>query len=189
MNMRMIDQFLELNDISYINSLTLTGGEPFLNPSGILKLANILKSRGTRIGMFYMATNGAVSPIPAMEGLGIIFELIDDTEYFQIEISQDEYHQWERDEIHPAWNLVKHGDKEGLHKLINQGRALDYTSDLRESFETEWIWDEENPDRMEEGMVYINVNGTIVKDCDLSYKSQKLNNYGHCLTRKLTEII
>lgn len=50
-----------LQDVSSINMLTITGGEPSLNAEGINYLVDVLIWRSIYVGSFYIVTNGTRS--------------------------------------------------------------------------------------------------------------------------------
>ncbi len=185
-NVPMIEEFLVNNEILSVGSLVLTGGEPFLNPKGIIDLSMVFKKYDISLSSFYIATNGTVSPIPAIQGLCNFFDMTDDIEYFRIDISSDEYHEYEGIDMHPAWNLITHGSKEGpsYNAVIAEGRGKELNRTGRTVEDDEWVWEDGD---LTEGMIYINALGMICKACDYSYKTQSLRNHGYCLSKPLKE--
>ena len=178
-------KFLHRNKIDYINDLTFTGGEPCLNPYAMRVIANYLAKNKVQINMFYMATNGTVFDYSMIEPLTKIHSLCD-PEYFMIEISKDDYHDNHKN-IHNVWNLIAHSERKGNGRIIAEGKGININPYGQIPKDSTWTWDAEDPDRMENGEIYINALGMICKDCDYSYATQKKRNIGHCLSKPLKE--
>ena len=187
-----IKQFFDMNNIKHINDLTFTGGEPCLNPKAMIEIVNHIEATGIGIGLFYMATNGTVFDYRMIEPLyklhDMVWEHNGEENLFNLMISEDEYHENEGRVIHPAWGLINHGTKRGpeYKHVMAEGRGKVLNPQGMKVKEYDWIWDDEG-DRMDEGMIYINALGMIVKDCDYSYTTQKKRTIGHCLSKKLKE--
>jgi len=179
----LFEKFISLNEITYIGSLLITGGEPFLNYPVMTKISKYLKRNKIRLGGFYLATNGTVFANDAVKPLIIFKELVDEEEMFTISISKDEFHE---NKIHPIWSLINTSFRETKREhVIAEGNGKDINPDGRTIKDDEWVWDEGD---LMEGMVYINAKGMVCKSCDYSYDSQEKHNIGHCLSKRLIDM-
>lgn len=176
--------FIKRNRIDSVGCLSITGGEPFLNPNAIIRIAHVIYEQDVDLFGFFMATNGTVFDYSLIKPLAMFREKVDEDEMFFLEISKDDFH--DDKPIHPIWKLIKHGIRTVEEKsVIAEGRGIDINPEGRTVRDGEWTW--ENGDIVE-GNVYINALGMICKECDFSYESQKYRNIGHCLDRKLIEM-
>ena len=185
----LIPKFLKFNDITSIGSLTLTGGEPMLNVKAMNNIIKYIHNENIYVAMFYMATNGSQWSNEFLSSLGILFEIVNDKEQFQIKISRDQYHYTDIDR---RWNMLQGSivtfDEHNYSNVIAEGYGIDINPEGRKPYDEEWIWGEENPLELDEGMVYINAKGNILKGCDYSYATQNKKHFGHCLSKHLNEI-
>jgi hypothetical protein len=155
--------------LSYVGSVTFTGGEPSLVPEVIGYAIDAAEKYGVEIGNFYIATN-AISI--SDEFLLVIMRLwcyCDDNEISAV--------HWSNDDFHPDMDTSKleafsfaSGKYEGTNRpnIIAEGRGTDWDGRVnsREEFEI----DEDN---IQEGSVYLNCEGYIIGGCDWSYESQR----------------
>jgi hypothetical protein len=163
--------------LSYVGSVTFTGGEPSLVPEVIGYAIDAAEKYGVTIGSFYIATN-AINITDAF--LLVIMRLwcfCDDNEISQV--------NWSNDEFHPTMNTRKleafsfasaKYDPESRYNakpsIIAEGRGTDWDVlnegrvNSREAFEVD-------EDDIREGNVYLNCEGYIVGGCDWSFESQR----------------
>ena len=88
------DMYNILRQVSYISSVTFTGGEPTL-PSGmkvIERFMEICNELAVDVGSFYIVTNAKVwrDKLPAL--INRLYNFCDDNEISHIDISGDRYH-------------------------------------------------------------------------------------------------
>ena len=82
--------------VSYINHLTLTGGEPSLVPHIIEAIIEEARKRDVSIGSFYMATNGKEVSGEFLVALLNLWNYCDDNEEMtRVDISNDIYHDYD----------------------------------------------------------------------------------------------
>ena len=85
MTKEMIDKIFE--NISYVRSLTITGGEPFLYPDTMQYIANTIEKRKIGLGDFFIATNGTVKSEKALLAVIRLYGLSDEKDYCSIKMS------------------------------------------------------------------------------------------------------
>lgn len=168
-----LDELLE--DVDRISSVTFTGGEPFLNPRIIQHFIEIVKKNDIEVGYFYIATNGIVFEKNTSEYvrkcLFILIELyllMSAKENCSIQISTDHFHKTEitDDNMLYALSFTSHKGEIEEKYLLPEGRGAYWNTTRRPPATT---WNYEYP---EELMIYLNVNGRVCWNCDLSYETQ-----------------
>jgi len=184
-DINLFQQFIRLNKIDSIGNLNITGGEPFMNPKAIIRIAHVMYEQGISLGGFFLATNGTVFSYSVIESLSMLKEMVDEDEMFMLMISEDEFHNKDM-KRHPVWSLLNPGKKETKRQyVIAEGFGKDINPNGRLVHNQMWTWDDGD---IIEGMIYINALGMVCKECDYSYKSQQYRNIGHCLDRKLIDM-
>lgn len=186
-------KFLSDNNIDYISSVTFTGGEPSLNCQAIRDFIDICKGLKIGCGNFYIATNGK---IVTDEFLFLCMELYifcDENEMSAIDISRTDWHTEQ--------------DESGIEKLktlrfCNEKSRLDYKyviSEGRGKQLNEWNGninarkiDNITPLQIEDNyipeMLYLNVKGDILTNCDISYRRQDKIKVGNIYNQNLIEM-
>jgi len=163
--------------LTYISSLTLTGGEPSLRPDLIEHIADIGRDSGVGIGNFYIATNGKKVSDEFLMAVLKLYLTCEENDYSELAVSVDNHHE----EIPPE-NLkrVKAFQFGGLREIsspsswrgiIDQGRAEGW-GDRELSPEEFEIDDWGEDDTRINGTLYLNVHGQIIAGCDWSYDNQ-----------------
>lgn len=175
-----------LRHVSYISSVTFTGGEPSL-PSGIRVMHDfmeIARNWDIRVGSFYIVTNGKVYRREFVDVVRSLYFFCDDNEISGVDFSDDSYHEdrhrgfyWE---LHELAEYELQGLNVGKKKhyeegLIRQGRCEWGYRDLEPARIVYRITDPEADDseiQIEEPAIYLNCKGNVILDCDWSYESQ-----------------
>lgn len=171
-NQKDIDSFME--KVSYISSLTITGGEPSLKPKTIRYIIQSAKKHEVSIGNFYVATNAKKITEEFVLSLLSLWLYCEENEISVVHWSNDQYHENSREGIKMLRALsfasARYEDTERNNRLIiPEGRAKYWGEGLPRSdygFEI----DEE---RVTEGAVYLNAKGQIISGCDWSYENQE----------------
>ena len=159
----------------YISSLTITGGEPSLNPNGIINIINIMKKYNVGCGNFYVATNGKNITEEFAIAMLKLYSFCDDNEVSQIEVSDDEFHDKDR-----HYELLKglssfSGKKECDYKkygILNIGRA----KNIKNYKKSKIIRDQPilEDDFISEGLITMTVDGDLlIGICDYAFKDAK----------------
>jgi hypothetical protein len=190
MNKEYLVRFLE--QVSYISSITFTGGEPTL-PSGqkvIRDFMDVCNHLGVCVGSFYMVTNAKVwrPELPAL--INDLYCFCDDNEISMIEISTDQFHdriqlqrstfkfRLEEDLLYKyrIENMIHMREEIPYHRLVDQGRAVNIGSGS--CYEPSELWIEFYGEdiNITDGDIYLNCDGNVILGCDWSYESQKDHN-------------
>lgn len=177
--------FIKRNSIDSIGCLSITGGEPMLNPNAIIRIANVIYEQDVDLFGFFLATNGTVFDYSLVKPLAMFREKVDEDEMFILTVSKDDFHDEDMKQ-HPIWKLINHTVRTvDPHHVIAEGRGRDYNPEGRLVYNEPWRWEDRD---IVDGNVYINAWGMVCKECDFSYESQRLKNIGHCLDRKLIDM-
>lgn len=186
-----------LKQFKQISSLTFTGGEPFLNIEAMEYTLKELKRLKIDVNLFYIVTNGT-KPSITDRALRLMFELWlyqseKDTENFSmVQLSNDQWHnvdEIERQQVIDtlsAFSFFSLRHELKYESIISEGRAESWCG--RELIKTkafeyfEYCFDGDIENLNED--IYLNANGYILNNCDLSYESQ--NKYKICKADELT---
>lgn len=158
--------------------LTLTGGEPSLNLKALKYIYTKLKSYNINLSSFYLATNGINNNNKNFISVLLDFHsLVDYKEAFNIDVSDDVQHQYERgytaacydDELIHALKGVhfRDADKDFSYQgVIKEGRAKENNFAGRENII--------DPDiNLDDTYFYLNCKGNVINGCNWSYESQE----------------
>ena len=177
-----------LKPISYISTVTFSGGEPSL-PSGIKGIERTLDWLDrwrVDVGSFYIATNGKRLGESFRALIRRLYFFCSDNETSRVDISNDKWHsdtpRYLSDELE-SLNYELQEDLVGFKmpsspqwepQVIREGRAVGWGNREYEGDELLWREYEYNGGGLElhEGAVYLNCKGNVVTGCDFSYKSQ-----------------
>ncbi len=182
MSFKMIDSILD--QVDSIGAISFTGGEPLLVPEVLIYTIDEIMRRGIPVTSFFMVTNATIF------SKEVYFKLVEFYWYCDDEndeegmnclcVSLDEFHDNNCPDIINKWkSLIFYKDyKEhtfNYQGIIDEGTANENGIGTRElilednKFEAEIFDDVINIYEM----VYINVFGQIVNDCDMSYQTQE----------------
>lgn len=186
-----------LQGIDQIGDLTFSGGEPSLNPRAIREIADILLTTDRAPSGFYVATNGRIYSRSMINSLQRLYDKACDRDMCRLKISQDTYHEWIPEENVYRFNHLPFFEDEGFldfyrrpNALIMEGNAYDNGLGQPPRVKQNNFYvevDEEN--FVVDNLVYINVFGDVLPDCDYSYKNQKDHVLGNVLQEPLIDII
>ncbi len=184
----LFEEFIKLNNIDSIGNLSITGGEPFLNPTGIAEIFYFLYNHKIDVSSLYIATNGTVFDYSLVQPLSLMKEKINDCneEYgFQIDISVDQYHKTKL-KRHPFFHLINAKERTVFKDTppLHEGRAVKLSLAGRMIENNSWIIEDDNICECE---IYINCKGNICMSCDYAYRTQEKRHIGHCLSKKLLD--
>lgn len=165
------------SQVEYINSLTITGGEPSLRPELIYYIKESALKNRTEIGNFYLATNAVHVSDKFILSLLELYLYCSENEMTMVEISNDEFHDtindFGKDRLMALkFVQMKHEEKNKLsydsdpRAIIAEGRGWHLGNRIIEYYSL----DEVEPEEWE---LYLNAEGYIINGCDWSYESQK----------------
>ena len=174
MQIRYIGKLLE--QVSYISTVTFSGGEPSLNVPIISYFLHTLKLREVDLGSFYIATNGVAITSDFVITCLQLYTYSAEKEMCRVDVSNDYYHQ-----VLANYNVeflqglsffgYKHTEEGHYYKGINEGRYGENFGDGRELSK----FPVKTKDDFEEAELYLNCHGNIISGCDWSYESQNDN--------------
>ena len=200
-----ITTVLEQIEGGSIRTLFFSGGEPLLKPELIQFAFDEVQRLGIDVDQFGLVTNGLIYSPEIVElimdmadyalGTDIYEEDEDDKNYFYLGVSADRWHENDRNvnqEKRYDRNTKRffrlgfaqwHGSSSGL--AIAEGRAKSWGA--TQPYETTIRPYEYDGVIQVEEHLYVNVNGQVVSDCNLSYKSQ--DKKALCSADGLTEYL
>lgn len=167
-----------LSNTDSIGNITFTGGEPVLNAELIIYTIDQIMFRQISVGSFFMVTNAGVFNKDLFFKLIEFYHYCDEKEYSNVAISFDNYHDGADHQIIDWWkSLTFYSDVKDQsenysfnNNLISEGAAHENGIGSRElTIDDEF----EIEDSSFLSMTYINVNGDIVNNCDMSYETQE----------------
>lgn len=159
-----------LDNFEHISSITFTGGEPLLNADIIIYTLRQIRERGISLGSFYIVTNGSIRNHELFFELIETYKYCDEREMCGLCVSVDDYHDYQDSDIYFEWSCLnffkKDKEQSFEYGLLNRGNAYENgigTKDFRVidfcGFDDGYL----------ENYIYINAEGKIYFDCDLSY--------------------
>lgn len=199
-NVDMTQKIIEeaLRDVTAINTLSLSGGEPTLNVEVIRNIKDHIIRNEIFIGNFFIVLNGTKYDEELVDTLYELYDYITenygDSELCVLTISNNQF-QTPDDSIvemysHlPFYNEYKANDipKE---EILNTGSA--YKNGVGVMDVEVLDLDIEVSDsqiNVNYGNVYINALGDVVPGCDLSYEDQEKYKLGNVLDTSLLDIL
>lgn len=175
-----IDRLFEIlsqKNIDYID-LTLTGGEPSLNLKALKYILTKLKYYHINLHSFYLVTNGINNNNKNFIFVLLDFyTLVDEKEAFQIAISDDVQHQYERGYAATSFDDELIHALKGVH-FRDANKDFSYEGALKEgrakenNFEGLELGIDEDIN-LDDTYFYLNSKGNIINGCDWSYESQE----------------
>lgn len=172
-----------LKDVSYISSITFTGGEPTLNIQAIEDTLKIIKDYSIPVSSIYVVTNGKMVTSRFLNAMidwyAYCIDVGGEPEICGIAWSQDEFH----DKVDPqniaklrALSFFRPDDKKtrdwSRSSLINLGRARSITDIVkREAFQPHVGVEIINSAIEVDETIGFTVNGDVLADCDYEYAS------------------
>lgn len=178
-----VDKLFE--QVSYISSITLSGGEPSMVPGILKQILDSAKRHNIAINGFYCATNGKVNSPEFTLAIMEWYLYCEEKEACYVDISRDKYHDKidTRDLYIKALNFCgTRGEDSRYENLIDQGRAKINNLGTRwvkeDTYTVEESWNSDNI-VVSDGVMYLNAKGLLVKGCDWSYGNQHKHAIGH----------
>ena len=176
-----------LNTASSINNLTFTGGEPLLVPDTIIYIIDSIIEKNIYVNTFFLATNGLVFNNDLFLKLIEFYLYCEYPEGCNIAVSIDPYHDnsyHEAEKNIKKWQVLKFYSACKEHttdyNLLSEGYAAQNQIGSRDLI---IVKEKPTVEKIEDGLyfedlIYVNVKGEIVNDCDMSYETQSKNILG-----------
>ena len=200
-----------------IGELTITGGEPTLNPGALTEFVRVFKASPVEIQNFYIAVNGTQAPDEFILAALELHLLCTDNEASAIEISDTVWHDGHQDktemeklkllsftrmrsrvdphaDLANKWAIDCDGSGKPYSGLILEGRARKWVKENGFSGRAAHVTALEPREMREynatgDAYIYVAVNGDVILGCDLSYKSQRKARIGNVLAEPLSAIL
>lgn len=178
--------------VDYIGALCFSGGEPSL-PSGVFVIEETLriaKEYGVDIGSFYIVTNGIAISERFIIACLRWFSYCQEKEYCSVQVSNDMWHaaegQYDTDLLDGlGFFSRKHPEERKEYDPLDMGLANENGIGGREHIP--YPIQDEILDGDCQATLYLNCNGEIITDCDLSYEIQEA--YRLCYVSDLRETL
>ena len=171
-----------LDQISYIGSITFTGGEPTLYSKQIAEIIDYIVDNHIEVGDFYIASNGEIYSHELMTALIKLYAHMmefGEAEITAYDVSNDQFHSPNPDVISKlkAFSFFSQRNEIPLKGIIAEGLAEDIGHrylDYGKKFYVNEYPDYDGEDTVYEfDMVYLNAVGKLLADCDYSFESQR----------------
>lgn len=189
-----------LDKFEYISNLTFTGGEPTLNAKLIKWVAKYIKERDIGFGSFYVVSNGKEYSRDLVDACLDLWCLSEEKDFCGLSVSIDQFHSGFDKEAYLRYSALSffNHDKEcrdGMDRIIDRGNAQENGIGTFEKEVSEFdpryadaIGNGESID-LGDNVFYVNVNGDVVFDCDLSYEQQEEYKVGNINTDDVPGIL
>jgi hypothetical protein len=196
--------FRTLRDVSDIDTLTLTGGEPSMVPDTLDELRSEIICSRVNITRFYIVTNAHSTRNRGrfIEFLDWLHSYTDMDDENALVVSQDQFHRAEHNPKFKGFETEWGDDppyfhrqerQEYIYNVLNEGRAAELqtaTTDRKEQRGWELTqWKEYGDIHVMENEVYVSANGNVTGCCDMAFKRIDREAYGNVLKEDLETII
>lgn len=184
MNVKALEILLPHFKENGIPELTLTGGEPTLNPKAILTILNLLKKYGISLEHVYLVTNGKeVSDEFLLNYFNLVLYSDNFDELPSLSLSQDQFHDPISKDMIKKLKLFSFFSDEDHNTdwtripLLDLGRAKDLTYlAKRDPYEYINSYIEIEPDGtldIGDSIISLTVNGNLLPTGDYSYEDEE----------------
>ena len=182
---------------SKIKHLTLTGGEPSLEPDVIDWISYYARNYSVEIGDFFCATNAKEYSEDFIRAINGLYNICTNKNTCGLSISTDQFHA-DADaraliEYRKLPYYVPAKEKDYLSKgvILNEGRAKANTLGRHSMITPDYIYDYQLScfDLCVGDRIYINAWGQVLLNPDMSYETQEENFIDCVLCKPLDEII
>lgn len=180
-----------LKNVSSIDSLVFTGGEPTLNVPAIRYTLDKCKELDVRVFGFYLVTNGKEVTREFLEVMldwyVYVVQCGGETEFSGLALSRDMYHEkipFENEVLLRGLSFFREDKfQKGSRWLLSEGRGAALNEALNSvSPECARISCTEDEDEkivsIEDSPIYVTVAGDVILGCDWSYGNQAQHQLG-----------
>jgi len=185
-----------LDNFEYISSITFTGGEPTLNVEAIIYIIDEIKRRGIGVGNFYLVTNCVNFSGELVLKLLEFYVYCDDKEMCGLCVSVDGFHDQRDFNAYDMYSALEFFRTDKEHNgiwdggIINRGNAKEYGMGTFDKpvmqFNPEYAEIFDNVINYDE-LIYVNAEGYVFYDCDLSYELQDENRTINVMEESIAE--
>lgn len=175
------------SETKHIRQLTITGGEPSLCPEVIRSITKYAKNNKSRIAAFFCSTNAVVHSQDFVNALSELYEYCYDKGMCTLTVSVDQFHKHtdknalEKYRQLPFYKPVNEVGELPKAKILSEGRAAENGIGGFSITPKEYIYD-----YVLDGFtyhigdrIYVNANGDVMLDADLSYAAQETARIGN----------
>lgn len=163
-----------MSQLGYVGDIVFTGGEPSLVPEILEYALESAKRHEVAVGSFFIATNGKKITEDFVTACVKWYVYCEDNEITNIKLSQDDYHETAID-FDMLKALAFFREEEHSNSVIAMGKAEDWGDKKPPTREGFTIYDEIDCVNVDEGTMYLNVNGELIAGCEWSYEKQSEN--------------
>ena len=183
-------------NVSRIEQLTLTGGEPSLAPDVLLWIIYYAKSNGIQIGSFFCATNAKEYSQEFVDKLRELYGLCERPDRCILTVSTDQFHATdtvvkERYSELPFYRPEKEHGTIPKAEIVLEGRAAENKLGRFTVPPETHIYDYEFKGFkcLVNDRVYINALGDVLLNPDMSYENQDQFNFGNVFYAPLEDLL
>ena len=184
-------------EVRHIEHLGLTSGEPALVPEQIQWIVHLAKRWGCTIGHFFCATNGKAYSPAFTEALEKLYRYCIQKDQCTLSISFDQFHEpadpkaVEKYSRLPFYKPVNERRTLAPNEILSEGRAKENGLGLTALPDQRWLYEYSLKGfHMECGdIVYLNTDGDVLLNPDISYRNQKEKRIGNVLNENLPHIL
>lgn len=186
-----------IQETSYIEHLTITGGEPSLAPDTLKWLIYYIKNSNCEVGSFFCATNAQKFSKEFIDQLDSLYQYCTKKDKCILTISTDQFHSMsdpkalEEYRKLPYYNSVNEKRHIPESRILNEGRAAINGIGRFSTPEIEYIYDISFTgfNLIVNDRIYVNAHGDILLDADLSYIDQEDWNMGNVMETDLSKLL
>lgn len=181
------------SQVSHINLLTISGGEPSLYPEKIKTILEEAKRHRTSVGSFYLATNGVTIPDEFIIAVIELWMYCEDNEVSKVHISNDYFHEYQWEDGYKKLKALSFVHKKyqddgynynNFNEVIYEGRGKEFGHCYNDEIAKKDLYSEET--EISDVEFYLNALGHMIIGCNWSYESQDMEENILCYIEDFT---
>lgn len=192
------------HDITYIDSIQFTGGEPMLALYQMREIIKYILENDIEIGSFWFKTNGTIFSEAILKHFEKLFNIAGVAELCVIDFSFDQFHDKKKmkaldqffymEDIYPFIKISENSnsDFKNIDSVIKEGRAKRLPQYKIREFRKPYYysgWYPEDHENYPENFVYVSSNGNVISECNLSYSNIDKFSFGNVVNEYLVDIV
>lgn len=177
-----------LDQVSYIGTVTFTGGEPTLNVPIMEYFLEQCKVKGVSVDGFYVVTNGIKVPESFVIFCLKMYSFCNEKDLCCVQVSNDEFHDCEGQYNVELLKGLSFFSKKFEKDRYNYNRGTSLIKEGRSNQGCDVYYVEEDSitlDEFDELELSLNCKGEIINGCNWSYKNQSKHKL--CDVKDLTK--